>query len=211
MLFISLFASLSFGMLAVKSCLRKDSKLISESETTIGSTFEIFNWEKDPEPKKLRMDMATMINRNDEDQQMKLLQFIKDRFEQMELRLDKILSHFWPDCISHFKCTNNWSFYVRLFFGYYVWTVRLYVVDQSRCEFMWSVQSFISEFLSSLCCPLFSLILHFNMHIPNSCFLDIIWSKYFWKFWISSKIFVDVLSLVQQKWNVDEKTAARRV
>ena len=31
------------------------------------------------------------------------------------------------------------------------------------------------------------------------------------KFGILSLIFGDVLSLVQQKWNVDEKTAARRV
>ena len=138
MLFISLFASLSFGMLAVKSCLRKDSKLISESETTIGSTFEIFNWEKDPEPKKLRMDMATMINRNDEDQQMKLLQFIKDRFEQMASYVwtkfypifDPIASH-----ISNVRITGRfmYGYFLGTMFGQYayMWLINR---DVNSCD-----------------------------------------------------------------------------
>ena len=121
---------------SVKSCLRKDSKLISESDTTIGSTFEISNWNKDTKAQKLRIDFVTMINRNDGDQQMKILQCVKDRFEQMasyvwtkfHLIFDPIAPH-----ISNVPITGRfmYGYFLGAMFGQYVYMCCLLYTSPS--------------------------------------------------------------------------------
>ena len=90
MLAIALLGSISYGMIVVRSYIEKDSKLVSQSATIMGSNYDLVDWNKDvsdekidQEFQKLRTNTLAMIDRNDETEQTKFLQIIMTRYEKM--------------------------------------------------------------------------------------------------------------------------------
>ena len=100
MLAIALLGSISYGMIVVRSYIEKDSKLVSQSATIMGSNYDLVDWNKDvsdekidQEFQKLRTNTLAMIDRNDE---TKFLQIIITRYEKMA-------SYIWTELDLTFK------------------------------------------------------------------------------------------------------------